>query len=240
MHFAPLRDSPIQQRPAEWFASACTSLPAAARARHERPTVFHPVTAYPLRPPRGARSCGDGSKLPLTAQDRARTVAFSPQDVYLVPWAQQMPVVVPSHNTKNGVAPSDQHWETAPRELGTEQSRARRNGAHWWRAKGEAGGPVTTGTYNIAAGIYSYHRALPSFSSSIGVASHHHMATNGTLEALIQLVLSTHTDSARRQRAVPVPMPGAPLANRVSQRGPLCWSRRAKAMCHGVCCEGCH
>ena len=31
MHFAPLRDSPIQQRPAEWFASACTSLPAAAR-----------------------------------------------------------------------------------------------------------------------------------------------------------------------------------------------------------------
>lgn len=144
MHFAPLRDSPIQQRPAEWFASACTSLPAAARARHERPTVLPPVTAYPLRPPRGARSCGDGSKLPLTAQDRARTVAFSPQDVYLVPWAQQMPVVVPSHNTKNGVAPSDQHWETAPRELGTEQSRARRNGAHWWRAKGEAGGPVTT------------------------------------------------------------------------------------------------
>ena len=78
----------------------------------------------------------------------SKAVAFSPQDVYLVPWAQQMPVVVPSHNTKNGVAPSDQHWETAPRELGTEQSRARRNGAHWWRAKGEAGGPVTT--YKIA------------------------------------------------------------------------------------------
>ena len=142
-------DSPIQQRPAEWFASACTSLPAAARTRHERPTVFHPVTAYPLRPARGARSCGDGSKLPLTAQDRARTVAVSPQDVYLVPWAQQMPVVAPSHNTKKGVAPSDQHWETAPRELGTEESRARRNGAHRWRAKGEAGSPVTT--YKIPA-----------------------------------------------------------------------------------------
>ena len=124
-----------------------SSLPAAARARHERPTVFHPVTACPLRPAGGARSGGDGRKLPLTPQDRARPVAFSPQDVYLVPWAQQMPVVVPSHNTKNGVAPSDQHWETAPRELGTEQSRARRNGAHRWRAKGEAGGPVTT--YNI-------------------------------------------------------------------------------------------
>ena len=99
MHVAPLCDSPIQQRPAGWFASACTSLPAAAGAQHERPTVLPPVTACPLRPARGTGSCDHGFELPPTLLDPA-TRSRPPQGTWTLSRGRSTPLLAIHRTTR--------------------------------------------------------------------------------------------------------------------------------------------